>query len=937
MGHQGGPKPQQAHGFGVLLRAWRQQAGLTQERLAEQAGLGVRTIRALELGQVRPRAETVRLLGAGLGLDGPARARFDAASRQADDRPPPALAATAGPSPTAPLAPAQLPADVAGFTGRGPHLDALDALLDDRGEPAARGQSSGVVISAIAGAAGVGKTALALHWAHRARERFGDGQLYVNLHGYAQGLPLSPLQALAQLLGALGVEADKIPVEVDQAAALYRSLLSERRMLVVLDNARDAEQVRPLVPGSPTCVLVVTSRSQLGGLVASHGARRLEVDVLTPDEAVSLLAWIVGRDRVDAEPRAAVELAQACGHLPLALRIAAANLTCQPDQPVAGYLARLRADDQLAELAVDGDEVGAVRTAFDCSYVTLEADAQRLFRLLGLVPGPEFTPAAAAALAGMRVGRAGRLLQRLAAAHLVEPRAPGRFGFHDLLRLYAHQLAGNHDSEQERQAAVGRLLEWYLHTTRAADRLLYPQKMRLPTLAPAAGSPAPAAGLEDRAEALTWLDTERACLVAATEHAAAHQQRPAAWLLADTLQSYFWERRHMLDWLAVAQAALRAAQADRDPQAQAAAHRTLGQARKCLGDYEQAAGHHRSALMLARQAGWVDGEAAALGNLGLVHSDLGQLQQAVDYHTQALALCQRIGHKGGQAAALGNLGDISQQLGRLEQAVDHLVQALALDREIGSGGGQAATLGTLGAVYRDLGRLDDAHVCLTQSLALARAVGNRYDEAFDLHSLASVQRDAGRWPLALEQAEAALAMAREIRELHLEADALNTLGSVELCLGRDQRAAAHHRAALDLARQISASYPRAEALLGLAATCRRLGQHDQAIEHAEQACGIAREAGFRILEGSAHAALAAVHLDLGHHDEAIGRAGQALAIHRETGHRLGQARALVVLGHGRRRTGVPGAARSSWQEASALLSDLGVPEAAQVRTLLGDT
>src|SRR6266540_4187334 len=387
-----------------------------------------------------------RLLVAQLGLEpGPELRRLEQAILRADPgldhAPAPSLA-----GPAVGLVPAPLPPDVAGFTGRTEHLGRLDALLAGTGDAREGGAGAReVVITAIAGGAGVGKTALAVHWAHLAADQFRDGQLYVDLRGWTPGGPVSPLRALAQLLLGLGMDGDKIPVEVDHAAGLYRSLLAGRRVLVVLDNARDAEQVRPLLPGSPGC-------------------------------------------------------------LPLALRIAAANLACEPDQPISAYLARLRGGDRLAELAVDGDPHAAVGGAFDCSYAALDADARRLFRLLGLVPGPELTAEAAAALADLPVTRAERLLERLASAHLVEPRAPGRFAFHDLLRAYARQQAERDDGKRdpEAEAALRRLLDWYLHVADAAAGLLYPQILRLHASRAAA---APAAPFERPDQALAWLDT----------------------------------------------------------------------------------------------------------------------------------------------------------------------------------------------------------------------------------------------------------------------------------------------------------------------------------------------------------------------------------------------------------------------------------------------
>jgi tetratricopeptide (TPR) repeat protein/DNA-binding XRE family transcriptional regulator len=919
----------QTIGLGGLLRDWREQAGLTQEQLAKRAGVGARTIRALESGAARPRAATLRLLSDALGLDGPARARLHAATRQPHRARRLAPPATAGGPPAGVVVPAQLPADVAGFTGRQEQLRQLDALLAHHGD---RQQGRAVVISAIAGTAGVGKTALAIRWAHRVCQRLADGQLYVNLHGFAPSAPLSPAQALARLLVALRVEPDRIPVDVDEAAGLYRSLLADRRMLVVLDNARDAEQVRPLIPGAPGCVVVVTSRDQLGGLVASHGAVRLIVDVLTPGEAVGLLAHTLGPERVDAEPQAATALAAVCGYLPLALRIAAANLTAQPDQPLAGFVARLRSGDRLAELSVDGDPHAAVRAAFDRSYAVLEPDARRLFCLLGLVPGPDFTTEAAAALAETPVGQAGWGLQRLADAHLLERRGPGRFGFHDLLRLYARQRAEQDDSQADRRQALERLLGWYLHTADVADRLLYPEMLRLPV--PPVEDGQSVTVLDDRMDALGWLDVERANLVAAVQHAAAHGPRPVAWLLGDALRGYFWDHRHMLDWLTVAQAGLSAAEADGDPQAQAAAYRTLGAANRCRGQYVQAVGQFSSALRLAREAGWVDGEANALTGLGIVHTEMGQLQQAADHYAKALALCQRTGQMAGQAVIMANLAEVLGQMGRLSQAIVHANQCLSLCREIGAPGVQTAVLANLGKAYCDLGRLNEAAACLDRAVSLAREHGNRYDEAAILHALAAARRDAGQLARALELAKAAVELAHDIGDPRVEGDALNTLGSIEACLGRHQQAAERHAQALGLVRQARSRYPEVEALVGLAVTAHQQGRHAQALQHAGQAHILACQSGFRILEGRAHAALAAANLDLGHDDQAVAHTRQAVAIFGETGHRLGHARALVKLGHVLDRAGDGSAARSCWQEALALFEDVGAPEVDEVLALL---
>jgi DNA-binding SARP family transcriptional activator/tetratricopeptide (TPR) repeat protein len=825
-----------------------------------------------------------------------------------------------------PTVPAQLPPDIAHFTGREGELKRLGEAAVDGGD------MGSVATTAIVGTAGVGKTALAVHWSHRTRDRFPDGQLYVNLHGHAAGTPLRPIQALTHLLHALGVEADKVPVDVEEAAGLYRSMLARRRVLILLDNAHAAEQVRPLLPGGPRCVVLVTSRERLAGLVATHGVLHLTLDVLDHEEAITLLARIAGAERVAAEPEAAAELVRACARLPLAVRIAGANLACQPGERIADYLARLRGNDPLARLTVDDDSQAAVRAAFDRSYRRLSGDVRRLFRLLGLVPGPDFTVAAAAALGGTTPERARRLLDRLAGAHLIEWHPAGRFAFHDLLRLYARERAEHQDSDDERDRAAQRLLAWYQQQADAAARLLYANMLRLPAHPGQVGGPAAAFG--DHAEALAWLDAERANLVAAVQHAAEHGARSTAWLLADTLRGYFWQRRCLVDWLAVAHAGLTAAVGGGDLAAQAAGRLSLADAQMCRGRYAEAIEHGTTALALARQAGWVDGEAATLGNLSLAYWDMGDLQDAVAVATRAIALYRQTGRRAGEAINLGNLGRAHLSMGQLRQALDCQTRSLALHRALGSPGGQVAALSNLGVVEHNMGLLGDAYEHLTQSLTLSRKLGNLYGEAYTLEGLAALHRDAGRHAQALDCAQAAQALAHEVGDRRTEAETLNTLGTIQLHLARPGLAIDHHQRAACLARETGTRSAEIGALLGLAAAHQHTGRHDHAIEHAEQAIDLARRAGYRLLEGQASTAIAAAELGLGHHHHAADHARQALAIQRETGHRLGQAHALVVLGHTLRHHEGAETACPYWQEALELLTRIGSPDARQVQGLL---
>ncbi|MFE7562502.1 BTAD domain-containing putative transcriptional regulator [Kitasatospora sp. NPDC057500] len=371
--------------------------------------------------------------------------------------------------------PAQLPPALATFVGRRAELGALDGLTDPAGSTGSAGSAVAAGIGVVTGGAGTGKTALAVHWAHQVRERFPDGQLHVNLRGYAFGPPLTPYEALARFLRALGTDREQIPGTIDESAALYRSLLADRRVLILLDNARNAEQVRPLLPGSAASLALVTSRDGLAGLTACDGARRLVLDVLPRSEAVELLARITGAHRTRAEPRAAAELAAACGHLPLALGIAAVRLAERPHRTLVEHAAELRdAEDRLTALQIDGDATSAVRVAFDLSYRALQPTAQRLFRLLGLAPGSCISTAAAAALSGSAPAETRPVLEHLAAAHLLDPAGPDRYRMHDLLRCYAAERAAAETRPDDRAAARERLRSWYLHHAEPAARLVTP-------------------------------------------------------------------------------------------------------------------------------------------------------------------------------------------------------------------------------------------------------------------------------------------------------------------------------------------------------------------------------------------------------------------------------------------------------------------------------
>ena len=784
--------------------------------------------------------------------------------------------------------PAQLPAASATFVGRREHLQ----VLDDTAAASSDGFATApVLITAIAGTAGVGKTALAVWWAQRARRRFADGQLYIDLRGHAEGTPVRPIEALARFLHALGVPAEQIPSEVEPAAALYRTLVADKRMLVLLDNAGDADQVRPLLPGGPGCMAVITSRHRLSGLVAVQGARPLTVDVLTPDESLTLLRSMLGSARVEQEPAAAARLAELCGHLPLALRIAAANLGEHPQLRLAEHVAELQRGDRLGVLAVAGDAHAAVRRAFTLSYVALAPAAARLFRLVGTAPVPDVTPASAAALAGTDVAEATWVLETLANAHLLVVRSPGRYGLHDLLRLYARERSHDDDPAEARDAALQRLCDHYLRGADAGARQLYPERLRL-EVPPAS---LPSLDFGDRDAALAWIDGEFHNIKALLRHAAAHGPRRPAWLIADTLRGYFWLRVGAVDWTAVAGAGLAAAEGEGDARAQSAAHLSLGDAARCQSRYEQAIAHYLQAAALAAEDGWVDGRAAALGNLGNTYWRVGRLHESAEQHTLALALDREIGRPAGQAASLSNLGVVYRELGRLCDAADYLAQALRIDAQLASRNPGAMDLTSLGEVHFALGELDAAHDELVEALALHRDLDDRDSEADTLRVLAAVFDAQGRHDAALDAARDALTLARETGNRRIEADTRNVLAGIHRRLGRWDEAATVHEQAVEIARATHERYPETAALIGLSGVQLALGRHERAQEHADRALALARGAGYRLLEGAALLAQAALRLAAGDAGAAGTLAREALEIQRASGHRLAEAAALELL------------------------------------------
>ncbi|HKT00475.1 MAG TPA: tetratricopeptide repeat protein, partial [Rugosimonospora sp.] len=737
-----------------------------------------------------------------------------------------------------PPVPAQLPLAVAGFTGREHELARLDKLLAEVASEAGTGGGrlpAPVGIFGVSGTAGVGKTALAIQWAHRVAARFPDGQLYVNLRGYDPEQPVPAADALAGFLRAFGVSGQDIPLDLDERAARYRTTLSGRRVLVVLDNAGSAEQVRPLLPGTAGCLAVVTSRDSLAGLVALDGAYRLDLDLLPVEDAITLLRRLVG-GRVDADPAAAAELAAQCARLPLALRIAAELAAAQPDTSLAG-LARELADQQqrLDLLDAAGEVRTAVRSVFSWSYHQLPVDAAGAFRVLGLHPGATVDGYAVAALCDATPGHAGRLCAVLSRAHLIQPTGPGRYGIHDLLRAYAARLARAEDGEAGCRAALTRLFDWYLATSGAAMDLLHPaERHKRPRVEPA-GSPPPWSGPE---QARAWLDAERSNLVAVCAYAAAHGWGRHTVNLAQTLFRYLDIAGHHTDALAIHTEAHRAARDSGDRAGEARALNNLAAVFWWRAQYAQAAEYYREAVDIFRASADPSGEADALTNLGVVCRSLGDLPRAVEYHRRALVLYRQTGNQIGEAHAVTSLGVVSMMLGELPVAVEHHEQALALSRSSGKTDAEADALNNLGRAFLRLGQPARAARYHEQALALYRQHGYRGGEANTLDCLGTAYRHQHDLTRAAEYHRLALALHRRSGTRLGEAAALNGLGETLRAAGDVAGARRHHTDALALATEVTDPYEQARAHDGLATIHHLSGDPTGARTHWEHALRI---------------------------------------------------------------------------------------------------
>jgi tetratricopeptide (TPR) repeat protein/transcriptional regulator with XRE-family HTH domain len=883
--------------FAGLLRKLRTDAGLTQEELAGAASLSTRSISDLERGiNQTARKDTARLLADALRLTGMARAEFEAAARgqlPAGESPP---GGTAAPSGAVAAATRTLPRDIASFTGREDELrqlvDAAARAADSAGpgEPGGPGGPGGVVgIHAIGGMAGVGKTAFVVHAAHQLAPRFPGGQIFLPLHGHTPGhRPVDPADALASLLLTAGVPAQQIPARLEERMALWRDRLAGKQLLLVLDDAADSDQVRPLLPGTGGSLVLVTSRRHLSAL---EDAQAISLDILSAEQAAGLLVRLAARPGLDQADAAVAEITRLCGYLPLAVGMLARQLHHHPAWSPAELAADLaEARDRLDLMQAENLSVTA---AFNLSYQDLTQDQQLLFRRLGLHPGTDIDAYAAAALDDTSQATARRTLQALYDQYLLAEPTRGRYRMHDLIREHASTLAARDDPGEDREQAVGRLLGYYRHAAERADHHITRYVRPGPVIPEKPGPAAPP--LPDRTRSLAWARAERANLLACLDHATRSGQDAHVIALTAAIAGLLHDDGPWPDAIARHAAAAQAAGRLADRLGEAGALRDLGIVRRLTGDNPGAARALADALALYRDIGDRLGQANTLDALGSVGQQTGELPDAADALEEALALYRDIGDRLGQANALVNLGIVRRATGNYAPAAEALQEALSIYRDLGDWVGQASALRSLGGMRYLTGDFAGAAEALEQAFSILRDLGDRRGEASALMLSGVVRRLVGDFPGATAALEAALAVYEDIGERLGQANALDAIGKARRQLGDYHGAAESLRAALNISRDIGYRIGQANSLQGLGDVLRLTGDYPAAAELLDEGLAIYREVGDRGGEATTLNALGGLQRKRGYLDEASARHREALERAREIDSAWDEAEALAGL------------------------------------------
>ncbi|OMI40123.1 AfsR/SARP family transcriptional regulator [Streptomyces sparsogenes] len=763
--------------------------------------------------------------------------------------------ATATSTGAATAAPNNLPGH-AELVGRHEEMGTLQAVLQ-----APEDGGAVIALQTITGMGGVGKSLLALHAARRLAKRFPAGQLYIDLQAHSAGRhPLTPEAALTTLLRLLGVPATAVPHDLDELTSLWRTMLASRRAVIVLDDAAGPEQVRPLLPGSSSSLIIITSRRRLAGL---PGVRPLFLDVLPTDDATALFRRLVGPER-SQDANDVANIARLCGHLPLALELAAGRMVSRPSWTTSHLIQRLsRAHGRLNEIR---DVYTDIARVFEMSYNTLTAEQQTVFRLLGLHLAPEFGPHSAAALTGLPLEETERIIESLLDAHLLSEPAPDRYRFHDLLGEYALTLTVAEDTEEDRDRAVQRLIDFHLNAAAQADRMIYPRRARLDLhLAP---SPCPLPTWPDAQDAKRWLTAERTALVAAERHARTHHHPAQAAQFAHVLagfldaEGYWAEAQRMHDHAATHW------RTTNNPRAEARALIDLSATLAHSARYPQAVDCARRALTLAQNLHDPTAEAEAVHLLGVLHWHLGRLDEALTFQREALEIRSRSGDQWQVARSQNNLGITLLHLASHLSAKDSFEAALKGFREVGDHREESHVLNNMSDLFLSTGDRESARQALENSLRISTATGSRSDQAVAQCNLANILNLPEDLEAALDLYRQALFSFRQLGDRRNESIALNSIGSAFHAAGRDHEAAVHHRSALALAKSIGAALEETQALRCLGLTELRLGDLQSASDHLEAALDLARRLRFPEEQRRALDTLTDIRLQLSMRDRA---------------------------------------------------------------------
>lgn len=818
------------------------------------------------------------------------------------------------------LTPAQLPADISDFVGRTSELATARAALT-----APSGPSPPVLV--ISGMPGVGKTAFAVRLAHQVRTRFPDGQLFIDLRGYSEHAPPTPDRVLSRILPALGLPSTQVPADLEDLTNTYRSLLADRRILLVLDNAANAQQVHDLIPAASESAVLITSRSQMPSLAALTGARLLQLAPLQPQEAQQLVRAILATAPVPDDVDVA-QIIELCGHLPLAMRIAA-TAYLHSARPLPEFVAELEQHDRLSALTIADDPRATVRAVFDLSYRTLSADAARLFRLLSLVPGPDFCHGCAQHVADLEPARAEQLLGELAAASLIHPGRPRHYRFHDLVRIYAHNRCVTEDEPADLDVALARLNSYYVTTADDAADVLYPTWIRLPRTHPTVATAQHSPAVPDAAQ---WMNDEAPNLIATIRYTAQYGPAEIAWYLSESLRAYVVTHgEYRIEALGAFEVALTSATSAENRRAMAAMHSAFSSVYLRIRDIQRALPHIRAELGHHLEVGFAEGEARARSALGEALATQGHMRDAVDQTGEALRIAERHGFTGLQLLTLVNFSILEEWRDQLDAAKKYALSAFDLIDTSSSSAIKGEVHASLGRIMLRRGEFSAAIEHHLHALEWYRKGGDQHSESGALRSLAHAYSKTGNTKASIANASKALAVAEELGDEYDISDSLISIADIYQELHHTAQARSHAESALTMSDKLNYTNAHIEALLQLASIDKSAGLLDDAKEHAHRANELARQGELLRLRGDAETLLAWITHENGDHEQALEHANNAYTIQQVANSPYGQTRALHVKGLALFALGKHEQAKLEWTNSLEICHGIATPEIDAIR------